>query len=155
LDRELDKILKLKNFVKKSNSLIEEYGKLIWTTQVLLDLSMRSLFMGGPFTIWEKNKALKKVNISLKEIQRLEDDIFKKEAKKYEYLQSPFRNPWLEFFGGLIPRILSKYSLKVDIDVLRLKIMERYREVIDIRKLRKKRLEELLKKERPEGNKAG
>ena len=146
MDQASDEILTLKNFVKKSNSLIEEYGKLIWATQVLLELSMRSLFMGGPFTIWEKNKALKKVNLILEKVHELEEQIFRQEAKTFDYLSSPFKNPWLEFFTGLIPRILSKSSLKVHVDVLRLKAMKRYREVIDISNSRKKRLEQLINK---------
>lgn len=140
-----NQILKLENFVRKNNALIEEYGKLLWTTKVLSDLAMRSFFMGGPITIWEKNKAIKKINISLEKIQMLEHEIFEKEGIKYEYIKSQFSNPWLELFGGLIPSILAKSSLKVDIDVLRLNIMKRHRELIDIRKVSKMKLEELLK----------
>ncbi|KAA3624209.1 MAG: hypothetical protein DWQ02_23390 [Bacteroidetes bacterium] len=140
MDQEPAKISNPENFEKKNNSLIEEYGKLLWTTRVLSDLSMRSLFMGGPFTIWEKNKAIKKVNISLEKIQDLEKELFNEEAKKYDYIKYQFKNPWLEIFGGLLPRMLAKTSLKVDIDVLRLKIMKRHRELIDIRKMRRKKI---------------
>ena len=83
MDQASDEILTLENLVKKSNSLIEEYGKLIWATQVLLELSMRSLFMGGAFTIWEKNKALKKVNQILEKVHELEEQIFRQEAKTF------------------------------------------------------------------------